>query len=116
MIAGALRLCVVIASIACSACALAHQMNLTTARIVLGPGRTVDVEIAMKGGDVDRVADAHVVDDGTGLVRPEMLAAASAAVMRYMRTHAVVLGSDAAPCRAGADTVASDGDGAVIHI
>src|SRR3954452_2062021 len=70
----------------------------------------------MKGGDVDRVANAHIVDDSTGLVRPEMLAAASTVVMRYIRTHATVLGSDATPCRAGADAVAPDGDGAVIQI
>ena len=32
--------------------AAAHQVNLTSARIVLGPDRTVDVDIALKGSDV----------------------------------------------------------------
>jgi hypothetical protein len=66
----------------CSIAAQAHQINLTYARLVVSPDRTVEVEIAMKGSDADRVAGTEVFDDGAGLVRPAALAAASASNSR----------------------------------
>jgi hypothetical protein len=60
----------------CSIAAHAHQINLTSARLRVSPDRTVEVEIAMKGSDADRVAGTRVFDDSTGLVRPAALTAA----------------------------------------
>jgi len=40
----------------CSMAVEAHQINLTNARLVVSPDRMVEVEIAMKGSDADRVA------------------------------------------------------------
>jgi hypothetical protein len=62
----------------CSIAAQAHQINLTNARLAIGPTRTVEVEIAMKGSDADRVAGTRVFDDITGLVRPAALTASEA--------------------------------------
>ena len=100
----------------CSIAAQAHQINLTNARLVVLPDRTVDVEIAMKGSDADRVAGTKVFDDATGLVQPAALAAASASIGAYIARHTAVLGKDGASCRPGAAKVAPDGDGVVVRI
>lgn len=93
----------------------AHQINLTNARIVVGPDRTVDVEIAMKGSDVDRVAGTRVFDDTTGLVVPTALTTAAAPIIAYIEGHTTVFGGGG-PCNAGAGSVASDGDGVVVRV
>jgi hydrogenase/urease accessory protein HupE len=93
----------------------AHQFNLTTARIVVNPDRTVDVEVAMKGGDADRIARSHIVDDATGLVREDALAAAATAIGGYVIANAVVLGEDSQLCDPGRPTVAPDGDGVAVR-
>src|SRR2546430_12969380 len=67
----------------CSIAVEAHQINLTNARIVISPVRIVEVEIAIKGSDADRVAGTRVFDDATGLVRPAALTAASAIIVAY---------------------------------
>ena len=68
----------------CSIAVEAHQINLTNARIVISPDRIVEVEIAIKGSDADRVAGTRVFDDATGLVRPAALTAASAIIVAYV--------------------------------
>ncbi len=104
------------ALLAGSAAAQAHQINLTNARIAVGPDRTVEVEIAIKGSDVDRAVGASVLDAGTDLVRPAALAAAAAPILAYIRGHTAVLGGDGAMCRSGKGAVAADGDGVVARI
>ena len=99
----------------CSITAQGHQIGLTNVRIAIGPDRAVDVEIAMKGSDVDRAAGTSVLDAGTDLVRPASLAAATATILAYIQSHAVVLGGDEALCRPRAGTVAADGDGVVVR-
>ena len=96
--------------------AQAHQMNLTNARIAIGANRRVEVEIAMKGSDVDRVAGTGVYDNGTGRVRPAALAASAAPILAYIRAHTAVFGGDGAVCMAGAGAVAPDGDGVAVRI
>jgi hydrogenase/urease accessory protein HupE len=96
--------------------AQAHQINLTNARIVIGPDRTVDVEIAMKGSDVDRVAGTKVYDAAANRVGPAALAASAAPILAYIRAHTAVFGGDGTMCRSGAGTVMPDGDGAAIRI
>jgi hydrogenase/urease accessory protein HupE len=105
-----------ISFLGCSIAAQAHQINLTNARLVVLPDRTVDVEIAMKGSDADRVAGTKVFDDATGFVQPAALAAASASIGAYIARHTAVLGKDGAPCGPGAAKVAPDGDGVVVSI
>jgi len=94
----------------------AHQINLTNARVAVFPDRRVDVEIAMKGSDVDRVAGTQVFDEKTQLVRPEALAAMSGPILAYVRGHTAVLGEDGESCRPGTGSAAPDDDGVVVRI
>jgi hydrogenase/urease accessory protein HupE len=94
----------------------AHQINLTNARIVLGADRTVEVEIAMRGSDVDRAAGTRILDDASGLVQPQTLAAAAAQIIAYVESHTSVLGEDGGACPPGAGNVVPDGDGVVVRI
>jgi hydrogenase/urease accessory protein HupE len=105
-----------ISFLGCSVAAHGHQINLTNARLAVLPDRTVDVEIAMKGSDVDRAAGTRVFDDSIGIVQPVELAAASAPIAAYIAAHTAVLGEDGARCRPGAAEVAPDGDGVLIRI
>jgi hydrogenase/urease accessory protein HupE len=100
----------------CSIAVEAHQINLTNARIVISPDRIVEVEIALKGSDADRVAGTRVFDDATGLVRTAALTAASAMIVAYVRGHTTVLGEDGVSCQPGAAGIASDGDGVVVRV
>ncbi|MFL5251900.1 MAG: HupE/UreJ family protein [Rhodopila sp.] len=95
--------------------AAAHQVNLSTARITVRADGIVDVDIAMKGSDVDRVAGTSVYDTQTGLVRPDALTAASARVAGYIVVHSAVLDSDGGRCNASDSTVAPDADGVAVH-
>jgi hydrogenase/urease accessory protein HupE len=105
-----------ISFLGCSVAAQGHQINLTNARLVVLPDRTVDVEIAMKGSDVDRAVGTKVFDDATGIVEPRALAAASVRIATYIEGHTAVLGEDGASCRPGAAEVAPDGDGVTVRI
>ena len=48
--------------------AAAHQINLSNARVELEADRAVNVEVALKGSDVDRVAGTDVFEQQSGLV------------------------------------------------
>ena len=96
--------------------AQAHQINLTNARLSLDSDRTVEVEVAMRGSDVDRVARTRVFDDASGLVQPGALAASSAPIVAYIEAHTAVLGENSRPCRPSAGDVAPDGDGVVVRV
>jgi hydrogenase/urease accessory protein HupE len=92
----------------------AHQVNLSTARITVGADRVVDVDVAMKGSDVDRVAGTNVYDTQTGLVRADALAAVSAEVANYVATHSAVLAGDKT-CGSDPSSVWSDSDGVLVR-
>ena len=94
----------------------AHQINLTNPRIAVLPDRTVDVEIAMKGSDVDRAARTQVFNEQTQLVRPTALAAEAGRILAYAQAHTAILGEDGSSCRPGNGSTAADGDGVVIRI
>jgi hypothetical protein len=96
--------------------ARAHQVNLSTARVFVHHDRTVEVEIALKGSDADRVAGTFVFDEATGLVRPSVLAAAAAPILAYVKGHTAVTGGDGGACRPRAGGVTPDGDGVVVRI
>jgi len=103
-------------AIGTAAPALAHQMNLSIARIAIGSDRSVTVAVTMKGSDVDRVAGTHIFDAASGLVRPEALSAATAPIGEYVTEHAVVTGKNGVRCRPGAAEVEPDDDGVLIRI
>jgi hydrogenase/urease accessory protein HupE len=102
--------------LAYSIAAEAHQINLTNARVVVDADRSVDVEIAMKGSDVDRVGGTRVFDETAGLVQPMALAASSVPIVAYVDGHTAVLGENGNPCSPGAGSVTPDGDGVVVRI
>jgi hydrogenase/urease accessory protein HupE len=89
----------------------AHQINLSNARIELKPDRIVNIELTLKGSDVDRVAQTSVFDQQSGLVDPARLAASTEAIAAYVTTHAVVHGADGSPCKTGTTDIAPDQDG-----
>jgi hydrogenase/urease accessory protein HupE len=94
--------------------AAAHQINLSTARITLGADRVVDVGVAIKGSDVDRVAGTSIYDPQTDLVRTDALAVVSAKVAGYVATHSAVLAGDKT-CDSDPSSVSSDGDGVIVR-
>jgi hydrogenase/urease accessory protein HupE len=94
----------------------AHQFDLTTARIVVNVDRTVDVQVAMKGGDADRVAHGHIVDDATGLVRQDALVDAAATIGAYVTANAVILGENGQPCEPDLPAVTPDNDGVDVRV
>jgi hydrogenase/urease accessory protein HupE len=96
--------------------ASAHQMNLSNARLAVGPDRVVTLEVAFKGADVDRVSGSSVYDGRTDLVDPARLAAAAPVIAAYVTAHAVVAGADGSACHPGAVTVAPDQDGVVARL
>lgn len=94
----------------------AHQINLSTAHVTLPAERVATLEIALKGSDLDRAAGTQVFDARTGLVDDGRLARSAAAIAAYVTAHAVVAGSDGAPCKAGPVALAPDQDGVVARI
>ena len=96
--------------------AAAHQINLSNARIELGPDRVINVEVALRGSDVDRVAGTSIFDPQSGLVDAARLTASTAPIAAYVSTHAVVQGADGAPCKAGTANVAPDQDGVIVRV
>jgi len=95
--------------------AFAHQVNLSTARVELLADRTVDVEVALKGSDADRVAGTHVFDERTDAVHPASVSASAPAIAAYVGAHVAVTGADGTACAAGTASVVPDGDGVVVR-
>src|ERR1700722_9518136 len=89
----------------------AHQIDLSNTRIELKLDRTVHLEVALKGSDMDRVAGTRVFDPQSGLVDAARLAASTAAIAAYVTTHAVVRGAAGTPCKASNAEIAPDQDG-----
>lgn len=93
----------------------AHQVNLSTARVILGGDRTVAVEVALKGSDADRLAGTHVFDLRRDQVDPALVAASAAPIVAYVNTHVAVTGLDGTACVPGAAALVPDGDGVVFR-
>ncbi|MBV9251291.1 MAG: HupE/UreJ family protein [Acetobacteraceae bacterium] len=94
----------------------AHQFDLTTARIVVNADQSVDVQVAMKGGDAERAVHRHIVDGATGLVRGDSLADAAATIGAYVNANAIILTEDGQPCEPGRPAVTPDDDGVQVHV
>ncbi len=109
-------LCALIIAVGWAGTASAHQMNLSNARIAVAPDRSVTVEVAMKGNDVDRIVGTKIFDDGSGLVRADAVAASASSIAGYMTGHAMVLGKDGTLCRPGVLGVMPDEDGVIVRV
>lgn len=93
----------------------AHQVNLSTARVVLGRDRSVAVEVALKGSDADRLAGTKVFDDRYDEVDPAGVAASAAVIIAYINAHLAVTGLDGKACVAGPAALVPDGDGVIFR-
>jgi hydrogenase/urease accessory protein HupE len=67
--------------------AQAHQVNLSTARVELRPDRSVAVQVALKGSDVDRLAGTQIYDAQKDLADPAKVAASAGPIAAYVSAH-----------------------------
>ncbi len=95
--------------------AQAHQVNLSTARLILGRDGSVDVEIGLKGSDADRLAGTRIFDAGRDHVEAALVAASAAPIIAYIAAHIVVTGAEGKACVPGAAALAPDGDGVIFR-
>jgi hydrogenase/urease accessory protein HupE len=111
-------LCVVLLAgitLGIGASAHAHQVNLSTARIVVGRDRTVVVEVALKGSDVDRVAGTSVFDIQRDQVDFAQVAASAAPIVAYFNARVAVTSLDGTTCVPGTAELVPDGDGVIFR-
>ena len=96
--------------------AQAHQVNLSTARVELRPDRSVAVQVALKGSDVDRLAGTQIYDAQKDLADPAKVGASAGPIAAYVSAHVSVAGTDGKDCARGAPEVMPDGDGVIVRI
>jgi hydrogenase/urease accessory protein HupE len=106
LLAGAIALAALVA-------AQAHQVNLSTARVILGDDRSVSVEVGLKGSDADRLAGTRIFDAQRDQVAPALVAASAAPIIAYVAAHITVTGADGKACVPGTGAVVPDGDGVI---
>ena len=99
-----------------SGAAQAHQVNLSTARVELRPDRSVAVQVALKGSDVDRLAGTQIYDAQKDLADPAKVGASAGPIAAYVSAHVSVAGTDGKDCARGASEVMPDGDGVIVRI
>lgn len=95
--------------------ASAHQVNLSTARVILKGNRTVHVEIGLKGSDADRLAATKIFDTQRDRVDPALVGVSAMSIIAYVSAHVAVTGGDGKPCEPGAATLVPDGDGVLFR-
>jgi hydrogenase/urease accessory protein HupE len=93
----------------------AHQVNLSTARVILRGDRTVALEVALKGSDADRLAGTHVFDVQRDQVDPARVAESAAAIVAYVNAHIAVTALDGTACVPDAAALVPDGDGVIFR-
>lgn len=91
----------------------AHKVNLSTARVALTTDRTVTVEVALKGSDMDRLAGTKIYDAREDAVDPGAIDAAAAPFLAYMKVHLAILGAEGKACNPGIAAILADGDGVI---
>jgi hydrogenase/urease accessory protein HupE len=95
--------------------AAAHQVNLSTARVMLGSDRTVSVEVGLKGSDADRLAATKIFDAQRDRVDPALPAASAKPIIAYVSAHVAVTGGDGKACAPGRAALVADGDGVLFR-
>jgi hydrogenase/urease accessory protein HupE len=93
----------------------AHQVNLSTARVMLRADRSVSVEVGLKGSDADRLAGTGIFDAQRDQVDPALVPAAAAPIIAYVSAHIAVTAADGRACTPGTPALASDGDGVLFR-
>jgi hydrogenase/urease accessory protein HupE len=100
----------------CAFGAVAHQINLSNARLELLSDHLVKLELALKGSDVDRVAGTAIFDEHSGRIDSERLLASSARIAAYVTAHAQVQGADGTLCVPGSVRIDPDQDGILAQL
>ncbi len=95
--------------------ARAHQVNLSTARVMLNADRTVSVEVGLKGSDADRLAGTNIFDAQRDQVGPAEVAASAAPIIAYISAHVAVTSADGKACASAAAVLVPDGDGVLFR-
>jgi hydrogenase/urease accessory protein HupE len=95
--------------------ASAHQVNLSTARVTLNGDRTVNVEVALKGSDADRLAHTKVFDAQRDQVDPALVAASAGPIIAYFNAHVEVSDPSGKACVPSTPALMADGDGVVFR-
>ena len=95
--------------------ARAHQVNLSTARVILSDDRSVSIEVGLKGSDADRLVGTRIFDAQRDQVDPAQVEASAAPIIAYVTAHIAVAGSDGRACVAGTAALGSDGDGVIFR-
>jgi hydrogenase/urease accessory protein HupE len=93
----------------------AHQVNLSTARVILSRDRIVTVEVALKGSDADRLVGTGIFDAQRDSVDPTQVASSAKPIIAYVSSHIAVSSIDGKACVPGAAVLAPDGDGVVFR-
>lgn len=93
----------------------AHQVNLSTARLILGGDRSVSVEVGLKGSDADRLAGTRIFDARRDRVDPALVAASAVPIIAYVAAHIAVTGSHGKACVPGTAALVPDGDGVIFR-
>ena len=97
------------------ASARAHQVNLSTARVMLNADRSVSVEVGLKGSDADRLAGTRIFDAQRDQVEPAVVTASAAPIIAYISSHVAVTADDGKPCTPGTAALVPDSDGVLFR-
>jgi len=95
--------------------AQAHQVNLSTARVIVGGDRSVSVEVGLKGSDADRFAATTIFDAQRDQVDPALFTASAASIIAYVTAHTAVTGANGRACVPGTAALVPDGDGVIFR-
>jgi hydrogenase/urease accessory protein HupE len=93
----------------------AHQVNLSTARVVQSGDRSVSIELGLKGSDADRVVGTSIFNAQRDQVDPALLAASATPIMAYLTAHVAVTGADGKACASDTGELMPDGDGVIFR-
>ncbi|MBI1776908.1 MAG: HupE/UreJ family protein [Proteobacteria bacterium] len=87
--------------------ASAHQLNLSTIYLTVELPK-VTADLGIYGTDAARMASRDLIDPGSGLVDPDKLDAAAAALARYFGQHLAIRGGNGAVCEQGPPLLGPD--------
>lgn len=93
----------------------AHQSGVSTVRIDIADDQ-FDVELAVKGVDLDAALGTEIVDPETDQVQPERLAEVAERVVDFLIAGASLSHQDGTACEASPDAPVADADGVILWV
>lgn len=95
--------------------ASAHQAGVSTVNLDVGE-TTVEMELAVKGRDLDASLGTAIVDLETDQVQHDVLASEAARVTAHLVAGAIVERADGQACTATPDAPIADADGVILYV